>query len=147
METAIKASRIIRIMKICFLVYGASLILVVYRVPAKVRHPPNSSFELAISLVAIVNVALGFFPPQFLSKLTARSSASQRASTPLQLWMTRSVSSMALFLSCVLFGLVLHFVGAQLHLVELLFTVGLLSLLFWSPGTPPGTEDEAINRF
>lgn len=54
--------------------------------------------------------------------------------------MTGYVLGLALFESCSLFGLVLHFLGSRILVVEMLFAASLLAILFWSPSVPPTDE-------
>ncbi|HWE85842.1 MAG TPA: hypothetical protein VG267_12930 [Terracidiphilus sp.] len=102
---------------------------------------------MAITLIALVEVVLGFLAPRLFSRLPLNPAVSRRASTPGKQWIVRCVTSMSMFLSCILFALVLHFVGARAYFVELLIAVGMLSLILWRPGTPPGSEDGVITHY
>lgn len=139
----IAIQRVVRTLKLSFIVAGALFIFVVYKVPTKNPHPADSIMELVVTLLALLDVAMGFFAPQFLVRSSRSSSAIGPRPSPAQQWFTRCVLSLALFQSCNLFAVVLHFVHAKVFFVELLFAVGMASMIFWSPGTPPGAEGGA----
>ena len=139
-----QALRVVRILKISFIVAGLMFLYVIFKIPRNGTAPPQPSFELIISAVALTNVLLGFVLPGFIARTANRGQSSARPPTsPIQSWMSGCVISLALFQSCNLFGVVLHFVGARVLVVEALFSAGLLAMLFWSPGTPPVDEGVA----
>lgn len=43
--------------------------------------------------------------------------------------------------SCALFALVLHLLGSSTMLVGLLFACAILTLIFWSTGSPPAPDN------
>jgi hypothetical protein len=113
---------------------------IVFKGPPKVTAPPQPAVELVISGIAFTNVALGFVLPGFIARAALRSQSNNQPSTPIQRWLSGCVLSVALFESCNLFGLVLHFIGARVLIVESLFAAGLLAVLIRSPGAPPAEE-------
>jgi hypothetical protein len=131
----------VKTLKISFIVAGLLFLYLVFKLPPNNTAPPQPAFELIVSAIALINVALGFILPGFMVRAALRGqSSAQPPATPIQRWMSGCVLSLALFQSCNLFGLVLHFVGARVLIVESLFAVGLLAMLFWSPGAPPADE-------
>lgn len=138
--------RTIRIMKLCFIFYGAVLILVVYRMPVRERQPVSISFQLMISLLALASLAFGFSGPRVIKKMAERSAGRGRRSAPEKQWMSRCVLSMAAFMACSLYGVVLHFTGAHVYDVVLL-AAGLLALIVWRPEPAPGADDGTIQYF
>lgn len=133
-----QAVRMVRILKWCFILATAMFIFVAVRIPTQEQHAPNSSFEYAISLMALSCAVAGFLLPKVLS-----STAMQRVpgSTPVKRWFSGCVISLACFNACSLFAFALHFVGGRVRIVELLFAVGMLSVIFWSPGNPPSANE------
>jgi len=142
-STAKAAQRLVQTLKFSFIVAGALFVFVTYKVPAKGQHPADPTMALVISLIALADVAIGFLAPQFLVRSNRSSSGASSLQTPTQQWFARCVLSLAFFQSCNLFAVVLHFVHANSSFVEVLFAVGMLSMIVWSPGTPPGGEGGA----
>ena len=144
--TAGKAQLIMRIVRFGFIAFSALLIFLVFKLPAPSAATPNPVAEVAISIVALTNIALGFFAPRFLLSSARMRSRHASTSTPVQRWLSGCILSLALFESCVLFAFVLHQIGARERIVETLFGLGMISLLFWNPGTPPSDEDRSASR-
>ena len=141
------AKRIVRTLKYSFILSGALFILVCYRIPSKSPHPASPALGLMLTAFALLDVAIGFLTPKYLATLAQRAPAGSQRSNSRQQWFSGCVLSLAFFTSSNLFALVLHFLNADVHLVELLFAVGMLSMILWSPGNPPGTDDGAITRY
>lgn len=130
-----------RIVKLAFLCSFLMFIFVVIKVPAQSHQSANPAFESIITILALACSVVGYFGKQIFGSLTKRASTNKTTkSNPLSLWMAGNVFSLACIEACVLFGVVLHFVGARVRLVELLFSVGIIVLLIWSPGIPPVAE-------
>jgi len=141
------ARRIVGILKISFIVSGLLFLYIVFKIPPKATLSPQPAFALVISAIALTNIVLGFVLPGFLARNALRGQSGMRQpTTPIQRWMSNCVLSLAFFESCNLFGLVLHFVGARVLIVESLFAAGLLAMLFWSPGAPPTEEGAASTQ-
>jgi len=137
---ATQALTVVRTLKISFIVAGLMFLYLVFKLPSNGRTQPQPAFELVIAAIALTNVVLGFVLPGFIARAAGRDQPTARPSTPIQRWMSSYVLSLALFQSCNLFGVVLHFVGARVLVVESLFAAGLLAMLFWNPGAPPTGE-------
>jgi hypothetical protein len=133
--------RTIRITKRGFIAFGVLLIYVMVRSPAPPQASPNPTFELAITFVALANVAIGFLAPRLFGFARKRTTQSQSRSDAIGQWMQVSLVSLACFNACTLFGFVLHFVGSRILFVEITFAAGLISLLVWRPQATPTTED------
>jgi len=129
-------------MKLSFIVASLMFVFVVARVPTQApQQPVSPAFEWAVTAMALIDDVIGLNGRRFYFWMTKRVSENARAATPLGRWMTANVMSLAFIESCILFGMVLHFIGANVRLVQLLFAVGILSLIFWSPGTPPAADE------
>jgi hypothetical protein len=131
-----QAVRIARVLKLSFIIAGAMFIFLAVRIPAKASAQPTSAVELIISIVALAAVGAGFFVPKLIALPSEPSLLASTMSAPVKQWFARCVLSLALFNTCNLFALVLHFLGARVQVVELDFALGMLSLVFWNPGTP-----------
>jgi hypothetical protein len=142
MESNVAAAvRTARILKIAFLVSGILFIYVVYTVPVQAQGPTSPAFEMAIAVVALASVVAGFILPGILRRAAERVSQNKPGSTPLSRWMAGNIVGLACFESCSMFAVMLHFAGGHVRTIELLFAVGLIALLFWSPGNPPDAEE------
>jgi hypothetical protein len=133
--------RVIQIMRICFVVYAILLTYLVIKMPAQPQAPPNPAFEWFVTGLALFDIAAGFYARRVLRWMVKRSPQSAPKPPPAKQWMTANILSLALFISCGLFGLVLHFVGADVRFVEILLGVCLASLILWRPGTPPAENE------
>ncbi len=130
------------VMKLAFIVSGLLIIFVVARVPSQApQQPVSPAFEWAVTALAIIEDVIGLNGRRLYLWIAKRVPENALASTPVGRWMTANIFSLAFIESCILFGLVLHFMGANVRFVQLLFAVGILSLLFWSPGKPPATGE------
>ena len=134
---------VMRVMKIVFIVSGVLFFFVALKLPNNASQPPTSKIQLLLTVLALSNVVFGFNTRRIIR---GAKGTSEDVPTSIQLkrWMSAGVVSLAFFESCILFGFVLHFLGAPFWRVELLFGVGLIAMLFWSPGTPPGTEGNSL---
>jgi hypothetical protein len=128
-------------MRICFIVYALLLIYLAFKLPAQPQVPPNAAFEWTVTALALFDTVAGFYAPRVLQWMARRSPQAVPRATPAKLWMSARIVSLSLFISCGLFGLVLHFVGARVQFVEILLGVSLISLILWRPGTPPAEND------
>ena len=77
--------RLMRILKLSFLVSGVLFLYVVFTIPAKSPGPVNPAIELVLTILAITNVVLGFTLPQFLARVAMRSPQSTLQPTPVKL--------------------------------------------------------------
>jgi uncharacterized membrane protein len=133
--------RMMRIMKLGFIVFGLLLICLVIKIPVPSGPPANPAFELVVIIVALTNIAAGFLAPRFFRRVVKHTSQGQPGSTTLNQWMGASIISLACFNACMLFGFVLHFLRARVQVVEIAFAAGMISLLVWNPQPPPTTEE------
>src|SRR5580698_2908753 len=132
------ALRIVRILKISFIVAGLLFFYLAFKIPSKVTVPPKPAVGLVISAFALSIIVLGFVLPGFKMRAVRRGNPNVRSTaTPIQSWMSGCILSLAFFQSATLFAFVLHFTNAEAIVVDSLFAAGLLAMLFWSPGTPP----------
>jgi len=131
-----QAVRIVRILQLSFLIAGAMFIFVAVRIPAKASAQASPAVELSISIVALAAIAAGFLVPKLIAPPAEPNLPASSVSAPVKQWFTRCVLSLAFFDVCNLFALVLHFLAARARVVELIFALGMLSLIFWNPGTP-----------
>jgi hypothetical protein len=130
----------VRVLKISFIVSGLLFLYLVFKLPAKVTAPPQPAVVLIVSAMALMDIALGFLLPGFIARAALRSQSNTRTATPIQRWLSGYILSLAFFESCLLIGLVLHFLGARVLVVGSLFAAGLLAMLIRSPGAPPADE-------
>ncbi len=136
--TAASAVSIMRALKASFVVSGFLLIFLVYKLPSQNASAAETTVEFAISAIALVDVALGFFLPGYLMRQAERAPRRNVQATPVQRWMTCTVIGLAFFQSCNLFAFTLHMLGARTTVVGILFAVGLASMILWDFGKPPG---------
>jgi hypothetical protein len=142
--SAQQALRIVRILKWSFILAGVMFIYLVVRIPAHAKTTPSTVFELMMSVIALVCVTAGFFIPKILPTPATPPLLNNSASAPVKRWFTLCIMSLAYFDACNLLAVVMHFIGARVRIVELIFTIGMLSLIFWNPGTPPTAEKSMI---
>jgi hypothetical protein len=137
-----QAKKIAQILKMFFILAGLMFVYIAFKFPPQRITSTQPAFELIISAVALIDVALGFILPGVLVRSALRAeSGTRQSSTPIQRWFSGYVLSLAMFESCILFGLVLHFMGSRVLIVEVLAAAGLLAMLIRSPGSPPADYD------
>lgn len=142
MEKAVVApARLMRVIRFSFAASGLLFAYVVMTVPAQAPRPVDPPVEVAFTAVAFMNVVLGFLAPRLFAL-----APQNKGKTALNRWLSRSLVSLALFESCTLFGVTLHFIGGRLQLVALLIAVGIISTLVWRPGDPPADDDGKLSR-
>ncbi len=142
-----QAIRIIRILKLSFIVAGALFIFITIRIPSRATTVPGPAFQFMISAIALTAAVAGFLLPKLLAGGRAAEQQTSSVRTPVTAWFFRSVLSLAFFDACNLLAVVLHFVGARTGAVELVFAMGMLSLIFWKPETPPSAEQGVITHY
>jgi len=127
-------------MRIAFFVSGILFIYVMYRIPSHAEASPTPTLEWALAIMSLVCVALGFLA----SRLVAGAMHTQGASgpNPFQKQFTMTVLSLAFFEAAILFGFVLHSLGADVLFVRTAVAAGLVSQLVWSPPRLPAAENE-----
>ena len=138
MENKVQSPALVmRVVKIAFIVSGFLYFYVAMKFTSQAQQPVTSAFQFAITIVALTCIVVGFVVPRFVFRAAESKYQSNSALTPLKRWMTKGILSLAFFEACILFGFVLHILGAPLWRVELLFGAEIAAMLFWSPGTPP----------
>ena len=136
---------VMRVMKYAFLVSMFLFIYVLYvlsKVPAPSLPPVSQPLELALTVVGLACIAMGFVLPRFLDRTVQQAPQSEPLAVQRGRWMTKGVISLACFEACTLFGFMLNRLGGRLWLVELLFGAGIVAMLFWSPEPPPRAEEQ-----
>jgi hypothetical protein len=134
-----QAKKIAQILKMFFVLAGLMFSYIAFKFPPQRAVPPQSGFELIILVAAAMNVLLGFILPKIKASLR-NPTFNRESSTPIQRWFSDYVLSLAMFESCILFGLILHFMGSRVLIVDTLSAVGLLAMLIRSPGTPSSDQ-------
>lgn len=130
-----------RILKLSFLLSGLLFLYVIVKIPVNSPAHVAPAFEFAITALGLAAVVAAFMLPRFLANAAAKNKAqSTSPSTPIQQWFSRNLVALAFLESCSLYGVALHFAGARVQFVAILFTVGLTSLLLWTPEAPPSDE-------
>jgi hypothetical protein len=131
------ALRVVRMLKIAFVASAILFLRMIITIPAHPLQPVNSTVETAITIVALVNIILGYAFPRFMLRAAQRASGNTSNVPSIQRWFTASVVGFAILESCSLFGVALHFMGAELLRSELLIAVGIVATVFFSAGAPP----------
>lgn len=139
-KVAIPAGRVMRIVWFGFVLAGVMMIGVAIAIPARTANHVEPPIEWVLTVMGLSDVVLGLFARKFLIRLARRAPQATVGSAALNQWFTGSTATLAYIFSCNLFALLLHFLGARAGFVELLFGVGMISLLLWRPGTPPISE-------
>ena len=134
-------ARLMRWMKLSFVICGLLIIGIAIRIPVQSQHAPDPAFELAIAILALATVIAGFAAPRFFERVARPAPEGRPDSTALNRWVTKNVFSLACLNACNLLGFVLNRVGGRVRLVEAVFTIGMIALLAWSPGIPPAADE------
>jgi hypothetical protein len=131
------AMRLVRVMKIFFVVSMLFFLYMVMKLPATAAQTPDAKLEMALTLLALANIVLGFVVPRYILRAAQRAQGNTTQATLSQRFITASVLGFAFLESCSLFGVVLHFLGADLRRSELLIGVGIVATVFFSLGPLP----------
>ena len=145
-KVAIPPARVMRIIWFGFVLSGVMLIYVVVTIPDQVREPMGPIVEVLLMVVALVAVALGFFMPRILRRAAGRTREGQTGSAALTAWFRDNLIGLGWIYSCNVFAFILHFFRARVDLVEVLFGIGMISLLLWQPEAPPVVKTGKIAR-
>lgn len=129
-----------------FVLSGVMLIYVVFVVPVRTPDNADAAIEIGMTMIALVDVVLGFLAQRFLARIAKPVPEGRQGNAELNAWLSRNVASLALIYSCNLFAFALHMLRAGSDLVDVLFGVGMISLLLWQPGTPPVVKAGKIAR-
>lgn len=131
------AMRLVRVMKIFFVVSMLFFLYMVMKLPATAAQPPDAMLEMVLTILALANIANGFVIPRYILRAPQRAQGNTTQATLSQRFITASVLGFAFLESCSLFGVALHFLGADLQRSELLIAVGIVATVFFSPGPLP----------
>jgi F0F1-type ATP synthase membrane subunit c/vacuolar-type H+-ATPase subunit K len=131
------AMRLVRVMKIFFVVSMLFFLYMVMKLPATAAQTPDAMLEMVLTILALANIANGFVVPRYILRAPQRAQGDPNQATLVQRWFTANVLGFAFLESCGLFGVVLHFLGADLRRSELLIGVGIVAIVFFSPGAVP----------
>lgn len=145
-KVVIAPARVMRIVWFGFVLAGVMIIYVALTIPSQAANSVDPTIEVAIAAVALVDVVLGFLARGVLARLAKPAPGGSGESAALNRWFSGSMVSLAFIFSCNLFAFVLHMLKARVRLVELLFGVGMISLLLWRPGEPPEAEAGNLPR-
>jgi len=128
--------RAIQTAKYGFIAVGLVMIFAIIKIPVKYTTATDPTVGYAITAVALIDLTIGLLGRPFFVRMASRNRQFAKP-TPVQRWMIANICSLICIDSCLLLGFVLYILRARVVLVELLFGAALISLLFWSPGTPP----------
>ncbi|MBS1804776.1 MAG: hypothetical protein JST28_15535 [Acidobacteria bacterium] len=68
--------RVMSILKYTFLVSFLLFIIVATKIPSKAQHPPQKGIELAIIVLALINLVLGLNGRRIFARIAVRNVAS-----------------------------------------------------------------------
>jgi hypothetical protein len=140
------AMRLVRVMKIAFIASALIFLYMVMKLPANATQPPDPTLEMVLTILALANIANGFVIPRYILRAAQRAQGDPNQATLVQRWFTANVLGFAILESCCLFGVALHFLGADLRRSELLIGIGIVATVFFSPGAvpvdAPGTDPQ-----
>ena len=128
--------RTIRVLQFGFLFFGFLIVYLIFKLPSRAPAAINPTAEMVIALFAMGVLILGWSGRGLSRKLVSLGPLA----TPLSAWFTGNVFGLACVNACLLFGFVLHSMGARTRVVELLIGAAMLSFLFWMPGKAPASE-------
>jgi hypothetical protein len=132
--------RAIRTAKYIFIAVGLVMIFAMIKIPVKYTTAADPAAGYAITAIALIDLTIGLLGRPFFVRFAGYRGQSAKP-TPLGRWMIANVCSLICLYSCMLLGFVLYILRARVVLVELLFGVAMISLLFWRPGSPPTSAD------
>jgi hypothetical protein len=138
--------QVMRVLKLAFLLSVFCFFYTMIEIPQAPQQPVGHGVEVALTVVALACVAMGFLVPRYLDRSARQKLEGKPAAAQLSWWMTKGILRLAYFEACVLLGFALHFLGARFGLPMFLFGVGFLAMLFANPGPPPSAEDGKLLR-
>lgn len=141
MESTAKSPALtMRMIKYAFVVSAFMFVYMAFKILAQPHQRASQPIEMVIAFAGLACVLGGFILPRVIFQSAERSPENNSKEMELKRWMAKGILSLAYFEACILFGLVLHILGAHAWVVDLLFGAGIAAELLWSPGTPPGAE-------
>jgi len=145
-KVAISPARIMGIIRFGFFLAGVVMIFVTIMIPPQTHVPVDPTIEGIITVLGLGAVFLGFFMPKMLRLSAKREREGQTESAALNAWFRDHLFGLVCIYLSIVFAFVLHFLRARAGFVELLFGVGMISLLLWRPETPPATDGENLKQ-
>jgi len=136
----VREQKMLRIIQIVFVVFGALQFLNVHFIPSNVPTGTLTLFQGLVVVIAVSDNVIGILLQRILVKGPGRISAVGKAATLAQRWLIANVVRLALSLSTSLFGLVLHMTGSPNWLAQALIGLGILFMVVVSPGKPPAEQ-------
>lgn len=134
--------RNLRIMQSVFVLYAIGLFLFLDRLHPSTVQNTSSQFIWAITAIAIIDLAIGFFiRAAFVGKSHSTDIPYERR---VKIWFSGNLVGFAFSLSTCLFGLVIHMLGGSKRIVQILFGLGIVMLLAQNPGEPPEKQPRSI---
>ncbi|MGD0912643.1 MAG: hypothetical protein ABR928_12150 [Terracidiphilus sp.] len=135
----VQQQRVLRIVRICFLVYAIGLLWVMHIIKPTNGAPADPIIYKSIAAIAVADGFMGIFLQRMLLKAKARPLPNGKMPTAAQRWLTANILRLAFALSTCLFGLVLHVLGAPERLAQALVILGILFMLV-RLGKPPADD-------
>jgi hypothetical protein len=135
-----RARLALRVMQWVFILY-AVLLLWLIRV-LKPQEPPGpvSVVHEAIAVLAVIDCLAGFVVRRVVLTGSAGRLSNGARVSPVKRWFTANVIGLAFAMSTCLFGFALHMLSAPDRLAQALVGVGIVAMLFLSPGAPPADQ-------
>jgi hypothetical protein len=140
-----QAVRTMRMLRLGFFVFGLLIVFLTIKLPVHSTRPANGPLEVSLGLVGVMELAFGWAARSFLSRMTRSRIGGISAEVRARQWMAWNVLSLAFFMGCLLIGFVLHSAGSRSLVPYFLIGMGLISMLVWRPGTPPGGDAVSIS--
>lgn len=137
-QVATRQARVLRtarIVWVAFLIWACGIILFAHRVQAPRSQPvPPSAVNEGIAVAAIADLALfGFLRRKLLERSRGQLADGESDLAP-RAWMSAQMLGFASAMSIVLFGFVLHILGARPPWFSIAFFIaGLLNLAVYRP--------------
>jgi hypothetical protein len=100
------------------LIHGAVLIYIVFKIPAKAAASAGHAFESDVTVVALVDAAIGLFAPRVLGWFAKRAPNVGTETDPSRTWLKSRLIGLAFIHSCNLFALALHLIGNDLDMLS-----------------------------
>jgi hypothetical protein len=134
-------ARTLRIMQVIFILYILSLFWLLRFLPAPPGQHSMTSLAWIFVCIALLCAVLGFVLQSWLLRAPANPNAVSKSS-PAKRWFAGHVFRMSCSLAVSLYGVVLHTLGTPKAVSLSLIALGLILILFWSPGELPGGEQQ-----
>ena len=145
-KVAISPARMMGIIRFGFFLAGVMMIFVAIMIAPQTHVPVDPTIEGIITVLGLGAVFLGFFMPKMLRVSAKREREGQTESAALLRWLRDNLFGLVCIFASNVFAFVLHFLRARAGFVELLFGVGMISLLLWRPETPPVADGESLKQ-